>query len=701
MKRKNAFFKVILLLSVTIFCLTSFLIPNVSGNSVGVKDGQQNAIMPATDLQKNFVPVQDALQNLTLTAALEAVEPPVRPPDMDPDAWQNYYQNYVAYINQLTDPAMKTSAWKTLLNSLRDMLTDHTSVVTGAAIKAVLDAATAFLNSTDFNGLNNTEKTDYLSAIINTLTIAVNKNSAIDKATLTKALEGVQKFLGTDGWEINAGFGALGAAQKQQLLSSFTALAKAIIDSTSSTIDSQMRCDIFINLARMLTANLREQFRNSSYGVDLTQIKKDIMDIFANYAKSDDFKNLSDGQKLGVIWHFNRVAIELIWRPEDNAANKEFVSKITDFFKRALEVGSTTVQAGTINELTHLFRITSWRNGTVAANILDALNVSGGLSALINKFITDVSNTSLDANLRGDIAVALANLILHRDSINSRPGIQIDAALSEQMVTKVTDYMKGLNDGTINAGWWIRNGLLHIAGGTIGGIIDRGAQNDTLNKTFIDAYLKMAGDSLLLSEAQGGSMDLQTTVINLLTSLRNISVNKGDNALGNRMKNALLDSGFDIDAYITAAKTVMATLVGINADGGAWYAGALINLAQLHLAEGTEKIDAQTLKSILVSVKSWVTNQKNMDDMRDMGMQSWLFQLLKDLAAQIYKKDSSLADDKEMEDAAVDIFSVVLGIKDPKVKELAIKAISVDLVTYLKDNNRQDLAIRIEDIFKG
>jgi len=627
-------------------------------------------------------------------------EPPVRPPNPEPAAWQQYYEDYLVYINQLTDPATKATAWKTLLGDLKDALQNQTGTITSAAIKKVLDEATAFLNSADFNSLNNTEKADHIGAIIDTLTVAINKNSNIDKATLVNALEGVKTFLGSNKWELGVGFAALDNAQKQKLLEGFVALAKEIMNSNSQAVDANLRVDICTNLSRFLAVLLREQAKNGGSGLDLAQAKKDIIGIVANYVKSDGFKSIAEGQQIDILWNFNRVAIELGMRPEDNEANKEFISQIVDVFKTVLEVGTNKVQAAAINELTHLFRLTGWRNGDVAVKFLGALNISGGLNALINKFLTDVSNTSLDPNLRGDIAIALSNLMLHRNDIG-RAGVQIEAANLDQAKAKVTDYLKGLNDGTINAGWWIRNGLMHIAGGVIDGIINEGTQNTDANKAFIDAFLQMVKDSLLIAGDKDGALDLRTTAINKLIGLRNTAIAKGDNALADKMKGIVLDSNFDVNDYITKAKAEMAKRGGINADSGAWFAAALTNLAQLHIAEGTGKIDAQTLKGIVISVKSWVTNQDNLDAMRWMSLQEQLFEQLKELTKQIYKKDSTFAGDKELEDALVDIFSVIPNIKDPLVKELDTKAISEDLVKYLKDNNRGDLATRIEGIFNG
>jgi TolA-binding protein len=261
----------------------------------------------------------------------------------------------------------------------------------------------------------------------------------------------------------------------------------------------------------------------------------------------------------------------------------------------------------------------------------------------------------------------------------------------EKTAEVATDYLKGVNDGSIEASAGIRNGMLHMLGGSINVLMNekKYADNDTYGD-FSDAFIEMAKDSYLLSEEDGGSTSLQSSVINVLTGMKNTATANGNDALAKQCKDTLLNEDFDVSSFLEKAKEESGTTT--NADYGAFLCSAMANLAKINLENDTGDVSISDVKDIISTIKTWVSNSDNLLNMRIMSWQQDLYDAVADLAKELYQKDADI-DDSVGEDLAA-IFKTAVGLKDSTVKEQGIEA-AKETADALRENGFKDAANKI------
>jgi hypothetical protein len=238
---------------------------------------------------------------------------------------------------------------------------------------------------------------------------------------------------------------------------------------------------------------------------------------------------------------------------------------------------------------------------------------------------------------------------------------------------------------------------LHISGLVVSKSISEGTTKTDLNKAFNDAYIAMAKGSLLLKKEDGGSVSLQTTVINKLNGIKEAAEKKKETALADQAKAVLLDKNFDVAAYLKGAKETVQSLVGINADSGSWYVQGMTNIGKLQLQNNTGNLSAEQTKSILSGGKEWITGKYNLKDMRLMSWQSAMFKQMFNFAKEIYKKDAKVYTEEQKkgyDEYFKSIFAQIATLDDPLVKEQAITA-AKDLAAYLKQSGQEALIARL------
>jgi hypothetical protein len=266
-----------------------------------------------------------------------------------------------------------------------------------------------------------------------------------------------------------------------------------------------------------------------------------------------------------------------------------------------------------------------------------------------------------------------------------------DAALARAAVV-ITSFLKGVNDGSTVISGNARNGLIHCVGAALITLVNEGKYPTAESTSLGNAYIGFAHDSLTLNTANGGSVGLQTSIINVLTNVLARAAAKNVDSLAQRCRNVLLDEGFNVADYIAKARTVMGSTK--NADYGAWFAMGLANLAKINLQSKTAKIGATDIAAIIGDIKAWVTDKNHLHDMRNMSRQASLYRALAGLLKEVYAAKSTLGTDQGVQDNIVAIFGTISGLKDTLVKKLANQGLQ-SLVTTLKANGFQALAQRL------
>jgi uncharacterized protein (DUF697 family) len=295
----------------------------------------------------------------------------------------------------------------------------------------------------------------------------------------------------------------------------------------------------------------------------------------------------------------------------------------------------------------------------------------------------------LSDTVRGNIAVALANVIYHRGQLEKQSGYDITDASFDTMVNKMVAFINGINDGSIKAEN-ARGSLIHLIGGTLNQMIAAGKADTAVNKKLMDSFCTMAQNCL-----NDGSTGLQTAAINVLTCMLNNSANKKNSTLVDRFTKILLNSKFDVEEFIKKAHLAMGSAK--KADSAAYIGAAMANILKLNLEKETKKVTGTDVALALDAIKSWTT-KTNLNKMRNMYVQNLLFKAVTALAKQVYQKGSDIAKNAALGQALVSIYSQVPGLKDSLVESNAT-ASATALVSQLKANGYTDLANQISKIF--
>jgi len=164
-----------------------------------------------------------------------------------------------------------------------------------------------------------------------------------------------------------------------------------------------------------------------------------------------------------------------------------------------------------------------------------------------------------------------------------------------------------------------------------------------------------------------------------------------------------LDDKFDANAFIAKARNEMLTTK--NADYGAWVGTAIAKIEKFNLEHKDEinankKVDANSVEVAIRTIKKWLADPENPDNlknMRDMGWQAGLYKSVAEFLQAVFSKDSTLGDSSLLQDDIVEIFKTVSGLKDSLVKTQAQNSLLGLLVT-LKANGFTVLAARLEAI---
>ncbi|HRZ14050.1 MAG TPA: tetratricopeptide repeat protein [Candidatus Omnitrophota bacterium] len=453
------------------------------------------------------------------------------------------------------------------------------------------------------------------------------------------------------------------------------------------------------NVMAAMTDELKEKYRNPEYKLDLSKAQAALVDASLAFVKSDAFKKLDAGQQNHVTWRFTHLAVELSWRSAFNTANKDLYGKIGQFFKTMLESDSVDVKSFAFNHLMHLYRTDVWGspegNKDVANQILnDALKVSGGIKGLLDSFLNRMKITNeKDAELRAQIACSLANIVWHHGALSKEGGYTITDADMNKAVEASTDFIKGVNNGTIEISGGSRNALMHYFGSALIVLMSEGKHQTETNKALANAFITLARDSYLLGEEEGGSTSLQVSVVNVLTALMNTANAVKDTDYAKKCSDVLLDKDFDVDDFIEKAREL--TKSTTNADWAAYICTALANLAKINLAKDTGKVTDTDVKNIVADIKAWLADPNHLLDMRNMHWQKDLYEAVAALAKQVYEKDAALGKDSALADDLVAIFTTIAGLKDSLVQEFGTTAVE-GLVKSLKENGYKDLAYRLE-----
>jgi len=447
-----------------------------------------------------------------------------------------------------------------------------------------------------------------------------------------------------------------------------------------------------------LTDELREKYRNAGYKLDVSAAQKYIVDAALNLVKSDAFKKMTGAEQIAVSHSFMALSVELSWRSEFNAQNKALYPKIAQFFKTMLENGSTDVKAQAFRQLMHLWRVDRWGskegNRQVADQILQqALNIKGGIQGLVDEWMANIDNSELDDETRAHIADALAQAVWQHRGLNEASKTKLSDAQLNKIAKKVTSFLEGVNDGSIKISAAYRNSLIHTAGCALITLINDGKYKSKTNKALGNAYIDFTHTSLLLSAEDGGSVTIQSSVINLLTRVMSAAENKKLDSLARKCKDVLLDEEFDVGGYIDKARTEMNTAK--SADHAAFVARALANIEKINLQNNTGEVNAGDLKATIADIKAWLSDPNHLKDMRNMHWQKMLYDALKALLKEVYKKGSDLGADKALQDDIVAIFATVPGLQDSLVKKLATQD-ARNLAAALRKNGYKELASRID-----
>ncbi|MFA5099512.1 MAG: hypothetical protein WC547_01325 [Candidatus Omnitrophota bacterium] len=447
-----------------------------------------------------------------------------------------------------------------------------------------------------------------------------------------------------------------------------------------------------------LTNELKERYNSGNYKFDISGAQGKIVSAALNLVKSDAFNKMDDAAQVSIGRNFMALGIELTWRSANNRTNSALYPKIAEFYKTLLENGSVTVKAQAFTQLMSLWRTGKWGsaegNRDVVNNILrQALDIEGGIRGLVNQWLAGLDKSSLEADSRGQIAHALAQTVWNHKALTNASGAKISNARLTAIVQKITSFVKGINDGSIGVSAYIRSGLLHSIGNALMVLIGENKGNAAETRMLFNAYISMAHASLLLSADKGGSINLQSTAINLLTNLKAAAKAKGLDDFAQECENVLLDKNFDIAGYLAKALTEMNTTK--NADYAAFVARAMANLETINLAHNSGNVDAKQIKETIAAIKAWLADPDHLKDMRVRGWQKELYNALAALVKKACEKSSALAKDKDMQDNVVAIFGTIADLKDSIVKELASKDLD-SLVNSLKANGFKDFAYRLE-----
>ncbi|MFA5100465.1 MAG: hypothetical protein WC547_06245 [Candidatus Omnitrophota bacterium] len=459
---------------------------------------------------------------------------------------------------------------------------------------------------------------------------------------------------------------------------------------TAGAIDSVMN---------ELALELKEKYRNADYKLDVSAAQKYVVDAALNFVKSDAFQNMTDNEQSAVGHYFMALSLELSWRSEFNAANKDLYPKIAEFFKTMLENGSVDDKALAFRQLMHLFRVDVWGskegNREVAEQILKtALNIDGGIQGLVNAWMKGIGDSSLVDEARAHIADALSQVIWQHEWLNNASSTKISDAELETLSEKVTVFLKGVNDGSIEISPAYRNSLIHSTGCAVITLMNKDKYSSDAGKALGNTYINFTRESLLLDADNGGSVTLQTSAINLMTHVKATAEAKKFDTVAEKCKNVLLDKDFDAASYIAKARNEMKSTP--NADHAAFVGQGLANIEKIHLAAKTEKIDAASIKATIADIKAWLADPNHLKDMRIMQWQRALYEALAALVKEISQDDSGVVLDSAMQDDIFAIFATVPGLKDSLVKELATQD-AAGMATTLRANGFNELASRIEE----
>jgi len=449
-----------------------------------------------------------------------------------------------------------------------------------------------------------------------------------------------------------------------------------------------------------MTAELKKIYRDDSYKLDLSKAQASVVTAALNLVQSEAFKKMDDKTQLSISHAFMSLGIELTWLSANNKTNSALYPKIAEFFNTLLENGSDQVKAQAFCQLMNLWRIGHWgskegNRDEVNKILKQALDIKGGIQGLVNKWITGLDDESLDADSRGNIANALAQALWHSDALNEASNTKLSDADRTKIANKLTAFVKGVNDGSIKVSAGVRNGMIHCIGCALATLFHEGKGATDSTKALTNAYISFAEKSLLLSADEGGCVTVQSSAINLLMHLKDAATAKGLDGVVKQCTDALLNKDFDLEGFVDKARKEMN--VTTNADYAAFVARALANIETVNLANNTGKVDAKMVRDTIADIKAWITVPEHLKDMRNRGWQKKLYDALTALLKQVYKKGSSLGDDKAMQENIVAIFGTISGLKDSLVKKLATADMN-SLIKHLKAEGFKDLAYKIEMI---
>ncbi|MFA5100759.1 MAG: tetratricopeptide repeat protein [Candidatus Omnitrophota bacterium] len=449
-----------------------------------------------------------------------------------------------------------------------------------------------------------------------------------------------------------------------------------------------------------MTAELKKIYRDDSYKLDLSKAQASVVTAALNLVKSDAFKKMDDGSQVAISHYFMALGVELTWLSANNKTNSALYPKIAEFFKTLLENGSNEVKAHVFCQLMNMWRIGHWGskegNRDEVNKILEqALDIKGGIQGLVNKWMADLDDKSLNDESRGHIANALAQALWHSDALNKASKTKLSDADRTTIANKLTTFVKGVNDGSIKVSASVRNGMIHCIGCALATLFHEGKGATDSTKALTNAYISFAEKSLLLSADEGGCVTVQSSAINLLMHLKDAAKAKGLDGVVEKCTDVLLNKDFDLEGFVDKARKEMNATT--NADHAAFIARALANIETINLANNTGKVDAKMVKDTIADIKAWITVPEHLKDMRNRGWQKKLYDALTALLKQVYTKGSDLGDDKAMQENIVAIFGTISGLKDSLVKKLATADMN-SLIKHLKANGFKDLAYKIEMI---
>jgi hypothetical protein len=214
--------------------------------------------------------------------------------------------------------------------------------------------------------------------------------------------------------------------------------------------------------------------------------------------------------------------------------------------------------------------------------------------------------------------------------------------------------------------------------------------------------------NLLLDANSKGTISYQTSVINVLVNVMNHAKNAkkdlaAEQAITGQIEDVFLSEDFDANAFIAKARNEMITTK--NADYGAWVGTAIAKIEKFNLEHKDEisankKVDANSVETAIRTIKLWLAdpnNPDNLKNMRDMGWQAGLYKSVAEFLQAVFSKDSTLGDSILLQDDIVAIFETVSGLKDSLVKDIANES-KAALIATLKANGFTDLAARLEAI---